>query len=152
MLLLLFFFFFLIVSDYSIAAAKRKLFKSEERTNNKNVCSCVCSLCAKETNLYRREILSSKESPQKEQKSPFFTKSCLGKRAERSFFFTFFFLFSLFSLLFFKRERETLLKRKSPLTYTVERERGVLGSVVTHHGRNLSVRVRVLPRRKRVRR
>ena len=140
-------------------------------------CVRACVLCARKRQIYiyflwRREILSSKESPQKEQKSPFLTKSCLGKRAERSFFFTFFLSLLSLSSLFFKRdkravlffhlfslfslsssrERETLLKRKSPLIYTVERERGVLGSVVTHHGRNLSARVRVLPRRKRVRR
>jgi len=72
LLLLFFFFFFLIVLlDYSIAAAaKRKLFKSEARTNTKNVYSCfVCSLCERETNLYfllwRRS--SAKENPQKEQ-------------------------------------------------------------------------------------
>ena len=102
--------------DYSIAAAaKRKLFKSEERTNTKNVYSCfVCSLCERETNLYflwRRS--SAKENPQKEQS--FSTQKLFAK--EQSFFFTFFLFFSSS-----KKELLTLLKRKSTYSYTVERE------------------------------
>jgi len=84
LLLLFFFFFFLIVLfDYSIAAAKRKLFKSEERTNIIRTCIRVlCVLYVRKRDqfiLFVETIPSAKEilSP---FFSPFFSSSLLQKK------------------------------------------------------------------------
>ena len=111
------------MSDYSIAAAKRKLFKSEERTNNKNVCSCVCSLCAKETNLYilfveTRDPLIKRISS-KRAKESFFHQKLLSWQKSRPFFSPFFSLLSLF----FKRTRDTFETKESTYLHSRERER-----------------------------
>ena len=78
--------------------------------------SCfVCSLCERDTNLYFLWRRSSAKESLIKKSSPFLGKS-LKKRAVL-FFFTFFLFFSSS-----KKELLTLLKRKSTLPYTVERE------------------------------
>ena len=84
--------------------------------------TCIRVLCV----LYvrkRDKFLWRRSPQQKNQKNPqqkeqsFSPKKVLHKKKEQSFFFTFFLKFSSS-----KKELLTLLKRKSTLTYTVERE------------------------------
>ena len=106
LLLFFFFFFFLIVLfDYSIAAAKRKLFKSEERERILRTCIRVlCVLCAKETQIYTFCGDDPQQKKILKKSSPFQHKSSLQKSSP--FFFTF-----LFAL-----EEESFLKVFRPFS------------------------------------
>jgi len=121
LLLFFFFFFFLIVLfDYSIAAAKRKLFKSEERERILRTCIRVlCVLCAKETQIYTFCGDDPQQKKILKKSSPFQHKSSLQKSSP-----FFFHLFSLL-LLFFKKRTFDTFETKVHLVLTQLRERSV---------------------------
>jgi len=84
LLLLFFFFFFLTVLDYSIAV--KLLFKSEERTNTKNVCSCVCLfyICERDSDILFIVCGKRRSSSESSKKSFLFTSFFSQKRHQQT--------------------------------------------------------------------